>query len=128
MLQYLHQIDLLDLLPALFGQVQIPHAIVAEMDEGTRRNVSLPTLEDISRIKKEEEPMTVKQLISILQTYPEKKHVVFGSSDRGYWDPESIRLQFVDGPAGRLPDWGEYEDASPDNEDAYEVVVICRDD
>ena len=72
--------------------------------------------------------MTVKQLISILQTYPEKKHVVFGSSDRGYWDPESIRLQFVDGPAGRLPDWGEYEDASPDNEDAYEVVVICRDD
>ncbi len=47
-LQYLHQIDLLDLLPALFGQVQIPHAVAAEMDEGKRRNVSLPTLEDLS--------------------------------------------------------------------------------
>ncbi len=47
-LQYLHQIDLLDLLPALFGQVQIPRAVAAEMDEGKRRNVSLPTLEALS--------------------------------------------------------------------------------
>ena len=47
-LQYLHQIDLLDLLPALFGQVQIPRAVAAELDEGKRRNVSLPTLEDLS--------------------------------------------------------------------------------
>lgn len=29
-LQYLHQIDLLDLLPALFGQGQIPRAIVTD--------------------------------------------------------------------------------------------------
>ena len=47
-LQYLYQIDLLDLLPALFGQVQIPRAVAAELDEGKRRNVSLPTLEDLS--------------------------------------------------------------------------------
>ena len=47
-LQYLHQIDRLDLLPALFGQVQIPDAVAAELDEGKRRNVSLPTLEDLS--------------------------------------------------------------------------------
>ena len=47
-LQYLHQIGLLDLLPALFGQVQIPRAVAAELDEGKRRNVSLPTLEDLS--------------------------------------------------------------------------------
>ena len=47
-LQYLHQIDRLDLLPALFGQVQIPDAVAAELDEGKRRNVSLPALEDLS--------------------------------------------------------------------------------
>ena len=47
-LQYLHQIDLLDLLPALFGQVQIPRAVAAEMDEGKRRNVALPALEALS--------------------------------------------------------------------------------
>ena len=47
-LQYLHQIDLLDLLPALFKQVQIPRAVAAEMEEGKRRNVSLPTLEALS--------------------------------------------------------------------------------
>lgn len=47
-LQYLHQIDRLDLLPALFGQVQIPRAVAEELDEGKRRNVSLPTLEDLS--------------------------------------------------------------------------------
>ena len=42
-LQYLHQIDLPDLLPVLFGQVQIPRAVAAEMEEGKRRSVSLPT-------------------------------------------------------------------------------------
>ncbi len=47
-LQYLHQIDRLDLLPALFGQVQIPYAVVAELDEGKRQNISLPTLEGLS--------------------------------------------------------------------------------
>lgn len=44
-LQYLHQMDRLALLPALFGQVQIPRSVAAELDEGKRRNVSLPTLE-----------------------------------------------------------------------------------
>lgn len=47
-LQYLHQIGWLDLLPTLFGQVRILRAVVAEMDEGKRRNVSLPTVEDLS--------------------------------------------------------------------------------
>ena len=47
-LQYLHQIDRLDLLPALFGQVQIPYAVVAELNQGKRQNISLPTPEDLS--------------------------------------------------------------------------------
>ena len=47
-LQYLHQIDRLDLLPALFGQVQIPYAVVAELNQGKRQNISLPTPEDFS--------------------------------------------------------------------------------
>ena len=47
-LQYLHQIDRLDLLPALFGQVHIPYAVAVELAEGKRQNISLPTLEDLS--------------------------------------------------------------------------------
>ena len=47
-LQYLYQADVLDLLPALFGQVCVPEAVVAELEEGRRRSVPLPTLADLS--------------------------------------------------------------------------------
>jgi len=47
-LQYLYQADVLDLLPALFGQVCVPEAVVAELEEGRRRSVSLPTLAELS--------------------------------------------------------------------------------
>jgi predicted nucleic acid-binding protein len=38
----------LELLPALAGQVYVPEAVVAELREGQRRNVLLPTLEELS--------------------------------------------------------------------------------
>lgn len=41
-LQYLHQAELLHLLPALFGVVQVPRAVVQELVEGRRRGVHLP--------------------------------------------------------------------------------------
>ncbi len=47
-LQYLHQAGSLELLPALAGQVYVPEAVVAELREGQRRNVLLPTLEELS--------------------------------------------------------------------------------
>lgn len=47
-LQYLHQAGVLDLLPALFGQVCVPEAVVAELEEGRRRSVPLPTLNELS--------------------------------------------------------------------------------
>ena len=47
-LQYLHQAGVLHLLPALFGQVCVPDAVVAELEEGRRRGVSLPVLADLS--------------------------------------------------------------------------------
>ena len=47
-LQYLYQADVLELLPALVGQVFVPEAVVAELKEGRRRNVRLPVLEDLS--------------------------------------------------------------------------------
>ena len=47
-IQYLYQADVLELLPALAGQVYIPEAVVAELKEGRRRNVLLPALEDLS--------------------------------------------------------------------------------
>lgn len=43
-LQYLHQTELLHLLPALFGVVQVPRAVVGELVEGRRRGVDLPDL------------------------------------------------------------------------------------
>ncbi len=46
-LQYLHQSDLLHLLPALFGSAQVPSAVVAELAEGRRRGVRLPEMADI---------------------------------------------------------------------------------
>ncbi len=47
-IQYLYQADVLELLPALAGQVYVPEAVVAELQEGQRRNVLLPALEDLS--------------------------------------------------------------------------------
>ena len=47
-IQYLYQTDMLELLPALAGQVYVPEAVVAELEEGRRRNVTLPVLEDLS--------------------------------------------------------------------------------
>ena len=47
-IQYLYQADMLELLPALAGQVYIPEAVVAELEEGHRRNILLPVMEDLS--------------------------------------------------------------------------------
>ena len=41
-LQYLHQAELLHVLPALFGVMQVPRAVVHELVEGRRRGVHLP--------------------------------------------------------------------------------------
>ena len=47
-LQYLHQAGVLELLPALAGQVYVPEAVAVELREGQRRNILLPTLEELS--------------------------------------------------------------------------------
>jgi uncharacterized protein len=41
-LQYLHQVGLLDLLPALYGRVIVPEGVVAELAAGRARGVDLP--------------------------------------------------------------------------------------
>jgi predicted nucleic acid-binding protein len=50
-LQYLFQLDLLDLLPALYQQVLIPEAVVREIAAGRSRGVALPTLESLAWIR-----------------------------------------------------------------------------
>ena len=47
-LQYLHQVDLLHLLPTLFGPAQAPPAVAAELAEGGRRGIRVPELAEIS--------------------------------------------------------------------------------
>lgn len=46
-LQYLYQCELLDLLPALYGQVVVPEAVAAEIREGRVLGVSLPAMEEM---------------------------------------------------------------------------------
>lgn len=46
-LQYLYQTGTLDILPALFGTVCAPEAVVEELEEGRRRNVALPILSEL---------------------------------------------------------------------------------
>jgi len=46
-LQYLYQLDLLDLLPALYGEVLVPTGVVSEIAAGATRGVSLPHLGDL---------------------------------------------------------------------------------
>ena len=46
-LQYLHQADLLHLMPALFGGIQVPSAVAAELAEGKRRGIHLPELAEL---------------------------------------------------------------------------------
>jgi hypothetical protein len=47
----LHQAGVLNLLPALFGQVCVPDAVAAELEEGRRRSVPLPTLKELSWLR-----------------------------------------------------------------------------
>jgi len=43
-LQYLHQAECLDLLPALYGSIFVPEGVEAELASGRARGVSLPDL------------------------------------------------------------------------------------
>ena len=47
-LQYLYQVDLLHLLPILFGSAQAPPAVAAELAEGRKRGLRLPKLAELS--------------------------------------------------------------------------------
>lgn len=47
-LQYLFQLGLLDLLPALYGQVLVPEGVVRELSAGLARGVSLPDISSTS--------------------------------------------------------------------------------
>ena len=47
-IQYLYQIGQLEILPALFGEVQVGDAVVQELAEGVRRGVALPSISELS--------------------------------------------------------------------------------
>jgi uncharacterized protein len=46
-LQYLHQLGLLDLLPALVGRVIIPPAVLREMEQGKAAGIDLPDMRSL---------------------------------------------------------------------------------
>jgi predicted nucleic acid-binding protein len=46
-LQYLHQADVIDLLPRLYERVLVPAAVVMELEEGSARGVDLPDVRSI---------------------------------------------------------------------------------
>jgi predicted nucleic acid-binding protein len=47
-LQYLHQVELLRLLPRLYDRILVPEPVVAELDEGRARGASLPEVGDLT--------------------------------------------------------------------------------
>jgi len=47
-IQYLHQIDLLHLLPALAGRIFIPPAVLHELDEGRSIGIDLPDVKALA--------------------------------------------------------------------------------
>jgi uncharacterized protein len=49
-IQYLHQINLLNLLPALYGQIIMPQAVANELAEGRAQGVLLPDPDSLSWI------------------------------------------------------------------------------
>jgi predicted nucleic acid-binding protein len=53
-LQYLHQLDLLDLLPSLYDEVVVPYGVVKEIAAGRSRGVALPVLESFSWVRAQE--------------------------------------------------------------------------
>jgi len=50
-LQYLHQLDLLDLLPTLYSDVLVPYAVVREVEAGRSLGVALPALETLPWVR-----------------------------------------------------------------------------
>jgi predicted nucleic acid-binding protein len=46
-LQYLHQLDLLDVLPTLYGEVLVPAGVVREIAAGRSLGVDLPDMGSI---------------------------------------------------------------------------------
>ena len=46
-LQYLHQINQIDLLPKIYGSIRIPQAVADEIATGLQNNNDLPYLEDL---------------------------------------------------------------------------------
>jgi uncharacterized protein len=63
-IQYLHQTNLLDLLPTLYGRILIPPAVVEELSQGRKQGVVLPDPELISWI--EIHQVSTSQLISMV--------------------------------------------------------------
>jgi predicted nucleic acid-binding protein len=92
-IQYLHQADQLHLLPALFGQVVVPPAVVAEIAVGIRQGNDLP---DLARL-----PWIVQRTPAMPPRYP-------GSIDLDAGEREAIALALelrcrilIDEKAGR---------------------------
>jgi uncharacterized protein len=50
-LQYLFQLDLLDFLPLLYGEVLVPEGVVRELRSGIDRGVSLPEIQSLPWIR-----------------------------------------------------------------------------
>jgi uncharacterized protein len=63
-IQYLHQTNLLDLLPTLYGRILIPQAVVEELCQGRKQGVVLPDPELISWI--EIHQVSTSQLIPMI--------------------------------------------------------------
>jgi uncharacterized protein len=103
-IQYLHQTDLLDLLPTLYQRILIPQAVVDELTQGRRQGIVLPNPETLSWITLSKIPTSKlipliprlgageREVISLALSHPDSLVILDDALARNYAQQMSIKL------------------------------------
>lgn len=95
-IQYLYQINRLDLLPTLYGQVRMPQAVADELTQGLVQGVSLPNLTSLSWIRLCSVPVSIlipelpnlgageREVLSLASVIPDALVILDDALARGY--------------------------------------------
>ena len=65
-LQYLHQVDCLELLPRLFGRITVAGAVISELAAGRRLGLNLPIPEELPWVDVREPISPAGVLLTVL--------------------------------------------------------------
>jgi uncharacterized protein len=103
-IQYLHQTDLLDLLPTLYQRILIPQAVVDELTQGRSQGIVLPNPETLSWITLSKVPTSKlipliprlgageREVISLALSHSDSLVILDDALARNYAQQMSIKL------------------------------------